>query len=81
MRSRAVLDDVDALPRSERHPSVFDWHREVDPGQHGLDMSRHVVRPLRGVNPASIGRSEATKRRQEVGLHIRIGILLDSERC
>src|SRR3954467_3026385 len=74
--ARPVLDQIDALPSTERKPTAAHRNVQRNAGQHRLDVARHVVGPLDSVYPGTVGRREAMQRRDEVGLHIRIGILL-----
>jgi thiamine phosphate synthase YjbQ (UPF0047 family) len=43
-------------------------------------VGRHVVRPLGVVHVTGAARRETVERRHEVGLHVRIGVLLDRQR-
>src|SRR5882724_12854572 len=81
VRACPVLDQIDALPSTERKRAAAHRNMQRNAGQHGLDMSRHVVGPLDYVHPGTVGGREAMQRRDEIGLHVRIGILLDHERC
>jgi hypothetical protein len=80
MCPRAMLDQVDRLPRSQ-HEFAFQ-HRDLQRGrrQHGLDMRRHVVGALGVVAPSGILGREPAERRQEIVEHRRIGIFLDRQR-
>ena len=63
VRPRAVLDDIDALPGAERHLAVKHRNLQRRCGQHGLDMRRHVIRPLGVVHPAGIFGRKPLERR------------------
>ena len=81
VRGAAVLEQVDALPGSERHPAADNRDRQTDRGQSGADMGRHVVRPLVVVGIAALvlGRQELEER-LEIVAHRRRGVLLDQQR-
>src|SRR5262249_5850765 len=80
VRPRAMLGNIDALPRTERERPAN--HRDVErhAGEHGLHMRRHVVRPLRIVNPAGSRGCKALERARKIAAHVWIGILLDDQR-
>ena len=54
MRPRAMLDQVDRLPGSQRQRAA--QHRDLQRGrgQHGLDMRRHIVGPFGVVAPSGV---------------------------
>src|SRR4051812_29093480 len=62
VRLRPMLRDVNTLPGAERHLAARDRHVQRKPVEHGLDMSRHVVRPLDFVNPAGVRRRHTLER-------------------
>src|SRR5258708_430674 len=49
MRHGAVLEQIYALPGTERHAAVLDGNGKLGEGERGADVSRHVVRALYGV--------------------------------
>ena len=51
-----------------------------DTVDHCLDMSRHVVRTFGIMHPTGVGRRYSPERRDKIGLHIRIGVLLNDHR-
>src|ERR1700730_1821358 len=80
VRPRAVLGDINALPGAEPKLAARDRHVQRHAVAHGLDVSRHVVGPFDVVHPAGVGRRDALERGDEIGLHVRVGVLLDHQR-
>ena len=82
VRAGAVLEQVDALPAAEIRPAGVDRDREMGRGQGGADVRRHVVRAFLGVPVvAQVLRHDAPEELVEIVQHVRIGVLLDQERC
>src|SRR5690606_4090522 len=54
MRRDAVFPQINALPRSEREMSIPQRHAQIDSGQRGANVGRHVVIAFRGVNEQSV---------------------------
>ena len=79
VRPRAVFGQIDALPGAERElppaTGTCSGRRE-----HRLDMRRHVVGAFRVVHPAGIRGRKTIQRGHKVGLHVRIGVLLNDQR-
>jgi hypothetical protein len=48
--------------------------------EHGFDVRGHVVWPLDLVHPAGLRRGDAFERGDEIGAHVRIGVLLNHQR-
>ena len=80
MRASAMLGDINALPSAERQIAFADWYLQGHAVEHGFDMGRHVVRPFDVVHPAGIGRRQAAERGDQIGAHIRVGVLLYDQR-
>src|SRR3972149_3938609 len=76
-----MLDEIDPLPSAERHPAVLDRNAEGRRGDHRLDMARHVVGSFFLMGVVAILRREEIERVGEIQPHIRVGILLDRQRC
>jgi hypothetical protein len=76
----AVLEEVDALPGAEGGAAVEDGDREVDLGEDGFEVGRHVVGAFGVVVVGAVLGDEAI----EVGLDVAadggVGVLLDEER-
>lgn len=49
MRRAPVFEKKNALPGSERDPTIDDRNNLARPGQDRANMRRHVVRPFRGM--------------------------------
>lgn len=80
MRRATVLEDVEALPCTEKKPPVFDGDRELSRQQGGTDMRGHVVGSFVVVAIAAASlRHERAKEVGKIALHLRRGILLDEE--
>ena len=76
-----MLEDEDALPRSERHPALRHRDDFARPRQHHAQMRRHVVAPLVGVDEVIlILRHEALEEFVQVRARGRIGVFIDDER-
>ena len=75
-----VLEQVDPLPRPEHESTRLHGHRELRLGQHGANVSRHVVGTLGGVTIESIVFGhQPLEERLEVADHIGVGVLLDRQ--
>ena len=70
MRARPVLDQIDSLPGAERERAAAHRHVQRHAGQHGLDVSRHVVGALGRVHPGAVGGRKPVQRGDEIGLHV-----------
>src|SRR5436305_2116748 len=44
-----VLEDIDALPRPERHAALLHRDRNLSQCQRGADVRRHIIGPFGGV--------------------------------
>src|SRR5215467_467549 len=80
MRPRAVFGQINALPTTESECPGLNRNVNRSAGQHGLHMSRHVVRTFGIVNPSGIGWRQAVECGGEIGAHVRVGVLLDHQR-
>ena len=77
----AVLPKVDALPGAEDETAADDGDGEIDGGEGGADMGRHVVRAFGGVFEESVAVwDKAIEEAVEVATDFRIGVFLDEER-
>src|ERR1700761_1549445 len=54
MRPPAMLEKVNALPRTKQHPAAADGDRQRRLRQSAFDMCRHVVGPFRPVHEERI---------------------------
>lgn len=82
MRARTMLEDIDALPRPERHPTVVDRDRQLRQGERGADVGGHVVWPFNGVPVKSVVlRRETAEELIEIVHNVRIGVFLHRQRC
>src|ERR1022692_2029129 len=81
MRRGAMLEQVHALPGTERHPAVLDGDGKLGEGERRAYVGRHVVRPLQRVTvePAVLGH-QAVEEGVQVVYHVRVGVLLNGER-
>jgi hypothetical protein len=75
-----MLSDVNALPRAERHFAAGDGYVQGDAVDHRFDMRGHIVGSFGIMNPAGVVGRNALERRDEVGLHLRIGVFLNDKR-
>ena len=82
VRRRTMLKQIDALPRAQRHSPALHRNRELSGRQGRSNMRGHVIGPFHGVpvQPVILGRKAAEKHIQIVD-HIRVGILLNQQRC
>src|SRR5262245_33461979 len=81
VRAGAMLGQIETLPGAERELAVDHRHLQRDAVYHGLHVRRHIVGPFHIVDPAGVSRRDAIERGEEIGLHVRIGILLDHKGC
>ena len=75
-----MLSDVNALPRAEHHFAANDRYMQGDAGDHSFDMRGHIIGPFGVVDPARIFGRDPFECRDEVGLHVRIGVFLNDKR-
>jgi hypothetical protein len=75
-----MLGDINTLPRAERHFAANDGQMQGDAIDHRFDMRGHIVGPFGVVNPSCIFGRDPFECRDEVGLHVRIGVFLDDKR-
>ena len=82
MGSRSVLENVNPLPCSQRQTALLDRNRNLRQSESRPDMCRHVIGTFDGVAiQPRIFRYQAPEERIEIVYHVRIGILLNGERC
>ena len=81
VRAAAVLEDVDALPGSERGATLANGDGELSLGEGGSDVSRHVVGTFHGVSvEAVVFGDEAAEEGFEIADDVRVGVFLDEQR-
>ena len=81
VRMRAVLPQINSLPRSEREFAGVDGNGKIHGGQRGADVRGHVVIALGGVAEKRIAIAhEPRKKRVKVAAHIGVGVFLDEQR-
>ena len=77
----AVFPEVDALPSAKNHGTPGDRYADVDVGQRGADVGRHVVVPLVVVLVNRIGIwGQAGEDRFKVGADAWVGVFLNQQR-
>ena len=84
VRSRAMFDEVDALPGAQPRLSIQDGNGQTDRHQRRLDMRGHIVRTLICMgeirHPGVVGgRHQPVEIGREVALHLGIGVLRDQQ--
>jgi hypothetical protein len=77
MRPTTVLDQVDALPGAKAESAGSNRDVQRHSVQHRFDMRRHIIRPFHVMDPGRIFRCEPIERRDQIGLHVGIGVFLD----
>ena len=76
-----MLENVHALPGSERHASFHDGNPKLRQGQRRADVRRHIVGTFHGVAiEAVVLRHQPGEERVEIVDHVGIGVLLNGER-
>ena len=81
VRAAAVLEDVDALPGSERGAAPANGDGELTLGEGGPDVSRHVVGTFHGVGvEAVVLGDKAAEEGFEISDDIGVGVFLDQQR-
>ena len=81
MRRGAVLEEINALPRAERHAPILHRNGKLRGRQRRADVRGHVVGAFDGVpvKPIVLGH-HAAEERVEIGLDIGVGIFLNQQR-
>ena len=80
MRTQPVLPQIDALPRAQREAGAGERNRELDGGQRGANVSRHVIGTFVAMTEEHIAIGhEAGEETLEVAAHVGIGIFLNDE--
>jgi hypothetical protein len=78
----AMLPEVDGLPGAEGGAAVEDGEGESRRGEGCADVGGHVVRAFGGVAVEAVAvRDEAIQEVLQVGEDLRVGVLLDDQRC
>ena len=78
----AVLENVDALPCSERHAALLHGNRQLGEGEGGPYVSGHIVGTFDGVAiQAVVLGDQAIEEGIEVVDDVGVGILLDGQGC
>ena len=81
VRAAAVLEDVDALPGSERGAAAENGDGELTLGEGGPDVSRHVVGTFHGVGiEVVVLGDKAAEEGFEISDDIGVGVFLDEQR-
>ena len=81
VRAAAVLEDVDALPGSERGAAPANGDGELTLGEGGPDVSRHVVGTFHGVGVELVVLGDkAAEEVFEISDDIGVGVFLDEQR-
>jgi hypothetical protein len=81
LRMRSMLEQINPLPRSQRHPPPDHWDREVRLRQRRANVRRHVVWTFGGMTVAVvILRRKPFEEIGEIQHHIWIGVLLNYQR-
>lgn len=75
-----MLAKEQTLPRPQIETPLGDRDRQLGRGDHRLDVSRHVVRPLGRVGPSEILGDHIVEPRHDVPGYVRRGILGHGER-
>ena len=76
----AVFPEVDALPGPEDQGVIANGDGEVDAGECGPDMSRHVVVAFAGVTEEGIAiGGQAGEEAFEVAPNLGVGVFLNQE--
>lgn len=81
VRRVTVLEQVDGLPRAEQRGVFFNRNRERGLGERGPNMGGHIIGTFRRVAIIRLTRSKTIESIEKIPEHIRIGILLNQERC
>ena len=77
---RAVLEEVDALPGTERGTSIHDGNRQMGLGESRPNVRRHVVGTFHCVTITRVVfRGDAFKEVAEIRDDVRVGVFLDRE--
>lgn len=82
LRIRTVLEYIKSLPGAERELPVTHWNGKLRGCKSCANMGWHIVAAFGGVpEPGRALRDQPLEKFAEVALHIRIGVLLNDERC
>ena len=82
----AMFKQVDPLPCSKGHASVYHRDRQADWHHRRLDVGRHIIGTFEGMGEIRHrrivrGRDKALEEGLKVALYIRVGVFLDQERA
>jgi hypothetical protein len=81
MRRGTVLEQINALPRSERHSSRKHRNRQLSLCQGSANVRRHVVGTFDGVAiPRIVFPHETLEKIGQIADYVRIGVLLNRQR-
>ena len=80
MRTAAMLDQIDRLPRSKGEFAVKDRNLQRGRRQHGLDVRRHIIGSLGIVAPTRMLRRQPVECGRQIRKHRRIGVFLNRQR-
>src|SRR5690348_9420132 len=82
MRIEPVLPQVDALPGAQQHLAAMHRHGQVDAGEDGADMRRHVVGAFRVVFEQRIAVGDhAGEPALQIVAHAGVGVLAKQQRA
>jgi len=77
----AMFPDINALPGAEHHAAIADGNGEVDGGEGGADVGRHIVIAFGGMDEHAVAvGDEAGEEGFEVAADVGIGVFLDEQR-
>ncbi len=81
MRCRAMLPQIDALPRAQIGTAVYDRHAHLGLGKHRAHVRGHVVRTFRTMRKHRVSiRAESCHKRLQVMPHRRVGVFTQDQR-
>lgn len=82
MRPFAMLEQIDALPRTKRQCALVDRNRKLRVRQRAADVRGHVVRSFRRVPiQPRIFRHQTCEEAGEIRYNVRIGVFLNHQGC
>jgi len=81
MRRATMFPNVNPLPCAKRHPPLMHRNAQVNRGERGADVRRHIVITFSRVNEKRITvADEPRKKTFQVAPHVRVRILLNQQR-
>ena len=78
--SVSVFAQIDPLPRSQQQATVANWYRQGTSQHRSLDMGRHIVGTLQGVNVGKAFGNDLVDRHLQVYGHVRVRVLVNRQR-